>query len=293
MISIEKDKYKLLKKIKDPKFNIDNLENYYLSIQLGVRDFQIFIFDGKDRRALLLEDYIFEESKMLTSHLDTLRTIFDNHHLLLAGFWKAVTVIIKNRKFTIVPESFFQKEQAYQYLSINHAIDTESHSVLSLHHQKASLVNIFGMERELVNFFNNIYINKKVKYMHQGSPLINGALKLNEDAFIVYVDRFNLHISITKSGKLTFYNQFPVKIIEDFTRYIKLVARDQGIDLSQQKVLVYGFVGQNSTQYNFLNQNLANLQFGERPKGIQFGYVFDEVADHQFFDLFSLFSIAG
>lgn len=293
MISIEKDKYKLLKKIKDPKFNIDNIDRYYLSIQLGVRDFQVFILDGADRRALLLEDYIFEETNNIDALIEILKRAFDNHHLLLAGFWKSVSVIFKNRKFALVPEIFFSRDNAVQLLSLNHQVNKNTTSILSLHHQKASFVNVFGAEKKLIDFFNNIYKTKKVKYMHQSSPVINGSLKVTDNNFLVYIDRFNLHISVIQNGSLLFYNQFLIKKIEDYTRYIKLVAADLKIDLSNTEILLYGFLGKNTPQFKYLEKNVQNIKLGGRPKGIKFGYVFDEIADHQYFDIYSLYSIAG
>jgi hypothetical protein len=33
---------------------------------------------------------------------------------------------------------------------------------------------------------------------------------------------------------------------------------------------------------------IRNVSFGNRPRHITFGYLFDEVQDHHFFDLFSI-----
>ncbi len=287
MISIEKGKYKLLKKIKDPKFNIDKLEHYSLSIQLGIRDFQVFIFDTLEKRALLLEDYIFDQAHDASIVLENIKEIIDNHHLLAAGFWKSVTVIFKNRKFVLVPEQFYVKEQAFTYLKYNHTINSGD-TVFSIHHKNA-FVSVFAAEKKYTEFFRTMYPNKKVKFLHQSSPLINGTRKLSPETFLMYVDRFNLHLGVTRNGNLHYYNQFQIKKMEDFTRYLKLVASDLNINLSQTKIQAYGFLGQNTPQYKYLKQHIPQISLGNRPKGINFGYVFDEIGDHQFFDVFSLY----
>ncbi|MEJ0033030.1 MAG: DUF3822 family protein [Bacteroidota bacterium] len=52
--------YKLIRKIKDEKFDEENLHQYSLLIQLGARDFQACVVDGSNR-AVLLEDYVFND----------------------------------------------------------------------------------------------------------------------------------------------------------------------------------------------------------------------------------------
>lgn len=293
MATIEKDSYKLLKKIKDPKFNIDELENYSLSVLLGVRDFQVFIFDNKNRRALLLEDYIFERETDTPVRLKLLKHLFDNHHLLTAGFWKSISVLVKSKKFTIVPEKYYQKEYNSSYLSLNSVFIRDSEISQSIYHQQASLVNVFAVDKEIHQFFTDTYPNKQVKFLHQSSPLINGAIengKSENRKLIIYVDRFLLHIIVVSAGVLKYYNQFPIKKVDDYVRYSKLVAAELEIDLSKEETIAYGFLGKNTPHYKYLSQNIRNIQLGKRPKNLNFGYVFDEVQDHQYFDLYSLHS---
>jgi hypothetical protein len=52
--------FRLLKKIKDPNFDIDRLEYYSLSLYMGEKDFQMLITDLETSYVVLLEDYVFE-----------------------------------------------------------------------------------------------------------------------------------------------------------------------------------------------------------------------------------------
>src|SRR5258708_39602640 len=51
--------YKLIRKIKDDKFDAEELDQYTLLTQLGVRDLQVAVVDSADNRLLFFEDYIF------------------------------------------------------------------------------------------------------------------------------------------------------------------------------------------------------------------------------------------
>ena len=59
--------YKLIKKIKDERFDEDQIHQYHLLIHIGTRDLQVGVIDSRDDRMLLLEDYVFPS---LSSHDD-------------------------------------------------------------------------------------------------------------------------------------------------------------------------------------------------------------------------------
>ena len=91
--------YKLIKKVKDDRFDEDHLQQYDLLIQTGPKDFQVAVIDTKDNRVLILEDYAMGNVQSNTELLQTLKDLFDAHALLKAGFWKSVKIAIKNNKF--------------------------------------------------------------------------------------------------------------------------------------------------------------------------------------------------
>ena len=93
--------YKLIKKVKDEKFDEEHLHLYSLLVQLGVRDCQVAVIDD-EKRIVLLEDYVFGEMSSHEELIDQLRGLFESHQLLMAGFWKKVTLSIKNNKMTFV-----------------------------------------------------------------------------------------------------------------------------------------------------------------------------------------------
>ena len=97
--------YKLIKKIKDEKFDEEKLQHYVLLIQLGIRDFQVAVVDGNDSRLIFFEDYVLSDINSHSELLGLLKTLFESHELLTAGFWKKVKVSIKNNKVIQVPKT--------------------------------------------------------------------------------------------------------------------------------------------------------------------------------------------
>ncbi len=283
--------YRLLKKIKDPKFEIDRLEYYSLSLHLGQRDFQVMVADTTTNQCLLIEDYVFDQVESNEQKLEIIRHIFDDHHLLKAGFWNSVTVSWKNKKFSLVPSELYSESVVSGYLRMNAPFEPDNDVLFSLPHQNGDLVNVFAGERMIMNFINATYQNTDVHFMHQSSALIDGTLHLTKENnnIVLYIDRFSFHIIVSNGNKLRFYNQYPIKKFEDYQRFMKLVSKELSLNLQSAHITVYGYLGKNTPHFLELKKHIGMLQLGNRPTNLKFSYVFDEISDHQYFDLFCIY----
>jgi hypothetical protein len=284
--------FKLIKKIKDDRFDEEKLHQYELLIQLGVRDLQIGIIDTQDSRILFFEDYVLGD---LSSHdeLQSLfKVLFDSHPVLQAGFWKAVWISIKNTKFAQVPASLFVKEAAADYLQFNAHVDPTKEDILDCLNVKVDAITVFAIQKELHAWFKQIYANTRLHFVHQSTALIEGVLeysaKANNSPLYIYVDRFKLHILAVQDGKLAYYNQFLIKQFSDYVKYIMLVMKGLNMDQNTSEVILWGYIGKNSPHYQEFVKYVRNVNFGGRPSYLKFGYLFDEVQEHHFFDLYSI-----
>lgn len=284
--------YKLLKKIKDKDFDVDNLHQYNLQILTGNRDLQVTVTDSVNKKCLLLEDYAISKVKTYKELVAILEGLFDNHHLLKAGFWKSVKVAIKNNKFALVPSKLFDESSLFDYLKLNCKVNKETDQLLYYKHLKSDAVNCFAVNKQLYNWFETLYPNLEIGYVHQSSPLIEGVLtqlpNYPEDTIFLYVDRFKLHVISSRNKKLEYYNQFSIKSFQDYIKYIMLVFN--GLKRSQKttNVVMWGYIGKKSTHYNEFIKYIKHVSFGDRPKFLTYSFVFDELQDHYYFDSYNL-----
>jgi hypothetical protein len=289
-----KQTYRLLKNIKDPKFSIDRLDYYSLSLHLGPRDFQMLITDTELNRCLLLEDYILEMGEADgQQHLGVVKKLFDEHHLLRAGFWKNVTFSWKNRKFVLVPNALYSSTSGVHHLTANATVYPDHDLIFTRHHDGGDFVNVFAGDKGIFDFLQSTYINTSVHYVHQSSVLIDRAIAKSrldsKETLLLYIDRFSLHIAVAQGGSLRFYNQFPIKKFEEYIRFVHMVTNELGLRHKEARMLLYGYLGKNTPHYEELKKAMGQLQLGTRPEGLTFGYVFDEVSDHQYFDLYGIY----
>jgi hypothetical protein len=284
--------YKLIKKIKDERFDEDNIHQYDLLINVGARDLQIGVFDSVDPRVLLLEDYVFPSLASHQEMMVLLEQLFEAHPFLRAAFWKQIRIAIKNNKFVQVPQVLFVEEARQEYLKYNALVNTKEEDILHIQNPRSQAVTVFAIQRDLHDWFGQLYPNRTLTFMHQSAALIEGVTnfvqKRKDNHLYIYVDRFKLHIMAFDQGKLLYYNQFTIKQFSDYIRYIMLVMKSLQLDQRTSQVMLWGYIGKNSPHYHEFYKYISNVVFGHRPSYVKFGFMFDEVQDHHFFDLYSM-----
>lgn len=284
--------YKLIKKIKDERFDVDKINTYTLLIHVGARDLQVGVVDEVENRMLLLEDFVFPSLTSREALLETLEELFDDHAILMAGFWKSVKVSIKNNKFVQVPEVLFIEEAREEYLRFNATRDGDREFVESVTNKRSKAVTIFTFPKDLGDWFRKMYPRIPVTFLHQSAALIEGVSRVSENRkdnpLYIFVDRFKLHILSARQGKLVYYNQFVIRQFSEYVKYIMLVMKTLNLNQERTDIVLWGYIGKNSPHYNEFYKYINNVTFGYRPKHLRFGYMFDEVQDHHFFDLYSL-----
>lgn len=284
-------RHKLIRKIKDEKFDEEKLQQYILLAQIGAKDFQAAVIDSEDNRLIFFEDYVFSEVNSQAELQEALKSLFESHEYLTAGFWKEVKLSFKNTKFIQVPALLFVESAATEYLKFNAILDLGKESVQICHNVKSEAVTIYAVPNDMLQWLKRVYPNTTFHLFHQSAALIEGVLASahrDTQPLYVYVDRFKLHVLFTKDGKLIYYNQFLIKQFTDYVKYIMLVMNAMGMNQETSQVVLWGYIGKNSPHYQEFVKYVRNVSFGERPAHLKFGYQFDDVQEHHFFDLYSL-----
>ena len=284
--------HKLIKKIKDERFDVDLINQYILMIHVGARDLQVGVVNSVDNKMLLLEDFVFPSLSSQEELLETLDKLFDAHALLKAGFWKRIKISIKNNKFVQVPDVLFMDESQEEYLRFNAHIDNGKEDIQSVINTRAKAVTVFSFPRDLKKWFIKLYPEADVRFLHQSAVLIEGITQVSENRkdnpLYIFVDRFKLHVVSARQGKLIYYNQFVIKQFSEYIKYIMLVMKTLNLSQETSQIVLWGYIGKNSPHYNEFYKYINNVVFGYRPKYLKFGYMFDELQDHHFFDLYSM-----
>jgi hypothetical protein len=294
MISDISVRYKLCYAIKDDRLETDHLAKYHLSFQINFNLFRICIVDGENNRCLFLEDYSLTDIYSTTDLIDQLDLLFEDHVLIKAGFWKSITIGIKNSQFSLIPESLFEKEYLKEYLILNTQLDTEPGEEFHFFkHQQTDAVNVFATNKRLIEWFQIMYPLKQIRVVHHTSPMIEGVMLqreiiTEEHSLYIQVEQHFLTIIVKKGKKLIFCNSFSFNSSEDFVYFILFVFDQLELNPDKCPVIVWGEITHDSESFSKLYKYIRNLKFGSKPDFIRFGYQFDEIFDHRYFDLYNM-----
>ncbi len=280
-------------KIKDEKLNVEFISQYNLLLQVSNDYFRMSIVDSLNNRCLHLEEYKLENTHGFAGKiLEQIHVIYDEHHLLNAGFWKSIKLNIVNDKFTLVPSSLFIEESAREYLKFNCDIDSIFDTVSFYRHRGSDIVNVHAADSKIVSWFKGIYPAKKIELIHQTSACIEGMLQgikdLDKKSMLISLDNSLLTVLVVENKKLQFCNTFSYKAEEDLIYFILLVIDELKIDRENDQVILFGDIEHDSEVFSRLYQYIRQLRFGTKPSNIIFSFWFDEVFDHKYFDLYSL-----
>lgn len=280
----------LVRKIKDPQFSIDHLNQYDLLLLAGRYDFQFCVTDAHSRRCLLLEDYTFPEG--LSDLAEAYFPLFEAHHLLMAGYWNRVKLAVKNQHFTLVPEAYFSAENAGHYLTLATNTPTDQYSVSYYRHRQSDAVMVFGAEKRLVERLKSFYPSQTVQLLHQGSVFAESVQQLTTGSesrtMYINIGRQYFGIVVVEGRKLIFYNRFGYSSSEDIVKYTLTTLQKLGMSQNDTEVQVWGNVSGKSDHYAALYRYIRQLSYGTKPSLMEFSHAFDEAPDHQYFDLYSM-----
>ncbi|MGD1889000.1 MAG: DUF3822 family protein [Cyclobacteriaceae bacterium] len=283
--------YTLARKISDPQFSVDHIDQYDLLLLAGQYDFQFAVVDALQQRCLLVEDYTFSNAG--TDVGETYRTLIEEHQLLMAGYWNRVKLAIKSQHFTLVPSTYFSAENAAHYLTLVTNTPSNKYSINHYRFKELDAVMVFGAEKQLVERLRSTYPSQDVGIISQGSAFIEGVRQVAAGSYYrnmyLFIDQQHVSVVVLEDQKLVLYNRFVYQTPNDIVKYVLTVFQKLEMDQNETKVTVWGNFTEQSEQYAALYQYIRELNYGTKPDFLKFSHMFDEAPDHQYFDLYSMY----
>lgn len=287
-LEITSTHYHLVKHIKDDKFSIDEIYKYAMCFKVSAKQFIIAVFDTSTRRCLVYEKYMLSEN---VEPIQVLEYIYKDHAFISAGYWKKLILISTLPAFCYVPEEFFSKENAVDFLRLNANLHANTLEVYHLLHAQQRVVSIFAVEQKLWRWIKGKYPYQAVSCIHENSAFLQGVLsepnELEARTLHVLISEKKLTLLVFKQGNLHFLNTFPVFSTKDFLYYSLLVIEKLDLLPADISIILYGDVSDKDTIPQEISRYVKQVNFGRKPNSIQVGFKFDEVPIHTIFDLLS------
>ncbi|NJM93557.1 MAG: DUF3822 family protein [Cytophagales bacterium] len=180
-----------------------------------------------------------------------------------------------------------------EYLKYNCELRPSKETYVHHEHAAQGFHVVFAVDPAIIEFLHESYPTLRVKLLHQVSTLYEGLVASGQvtwgrNLFLV-VDRFYLHIFLLDNSKLVLYNQFHINEFADYEKYIKMVLLQFKLNPEDQNNRIWGYFADKSKHFQEFQHLVPNLKLGSRPSNMRFGYVFDEVQEHQYVDSFGTY----
>ena len=286
------ENYTLIHRVEDKKFSIDDLTHYSLLLLIGARHLQLCVTDTREGDCMIVEEYSLANTSSPEEQAKSLHYLFEGHHLLMAGYWKNVKLAVKNNAFALIPETFFSREKLSSYLAMSAPVDAERDGYYYYQHAQSEAVNVFAANKKLVESIRSWYPSLDVQVVHHGSAFIEG-IQGNRDFtyyrdMYLHVDHHCFSVVITEDNVLLLYNQFRYAHVQDIVKYVLTVMQEMEMTQQQSRVRLWGNLPTQSEHFQVLYRYVRHLEYGNRPTFLKFSHAFDELPDHQYFDLYGL-----
>jgi len=285
-------KFKQSQLVKDTAmFDVELIPQYALGLEVSKDAFRVSITDTQASRCLWLEEYHFSMLLQKEQLIEQLAMVYEDHEFLQAGFWQKIRVSVKNQYFTLLPSSLFYKDQALQYLKMASHTLPDSFEVLYYRHPHSEIVNVFAEDHSVTDWFRQNYPARNVEFVHYTSALIEGVFHTEPApvrSVTVLVESSHLTIAVSNGRMLEYCNTFFYVSAQDFIYYVMLAFHELQLNPEVHKVTLYGEISPESAIFEQLYLYIRNVAFGHRPGTLKFSYLFDEVYDHRYFDVYNI-----
>jgi hypothetical protein len=251
-------------KTESPRFDIEKLNQYKLSCEVSESSFYCEVTDLTDNEVITTENYQFPSSETDTSISQFLQAIYETHDFLKSLKWKLVEIVIDNQAFTLVPVDLFRKEYTIRYLQLAKGVLITDEEEVNTHtHEDLGIVNVYSTDRELYNWFSEVYPLVDITYKHKTSKLIDFAV-FSSKAQTAFVHFGNQHFTmvITVNGTLKYCNRFLYKTSQDLVYYVLFAMNELEIEPDEIFLRLYGNIKEQTEDFDLLNQYLPNVKIG-------------------------------
>ncbi len=285
--------YKLDTYIKSDKFDVEDMSYYQLCISLSREHFRFCAINTLDHQCLLLQEYRFFTRLDTDELLSTLNRVYDNDMFLKANFWKGISIIQKEQPFTLVPQALFEASAPERYLQLVKP-KTDKEYLVSNPQERLEAVSLSYVDVKVKQWFAQTYPMRDIQFVHQTTAFLEGIYQKfphsEGTSSHIFVENNHFMMAIIREGELEFCNVFSYRDANDFIYYALFVFDELRLSRENSPLYIYGNVDPISAIYQKLQTYFGAVELlTENPEWINFEYLFEDIPNYHYFDLYSLY----
>ncbi|MDT8402408.1 MAG: DUF3822 family protein [Bacteroidales bacterium] len=277
------------KELFDETLDINSTNNYEISIQLGLNGFSFCLLDNLRNRFVMFRDY--KLSGKEAGIINEIRDIAEKDEFLSREY-RRYRIVFNTEQSTIVPASLYDPAAKNEYFELNHAL-RDNYLVANNKLTEPDAYLLFGVRKDIFDLAINLFPDASVA--HQLKPLLNSSFRQarkNKDRYIrVHFDNGFFTLILVADNDLQFFNTFRVRNDSDILYYLMNTFNHFKVE-KDHKVYLSGSIFKFDDLYNNLLRYIKTLKFATPEGDFSMSYIFDEMASHQYCNLFNIVNCA-
>ena len=257
----------------------------------NTNDSDLFVLVGTDRLSYFItannNQVVIQES--ISFKTESLESILKKNFSLNNDF-RQVKVGFFTTYNTLVPNILYQENASTTYLENSfrvphhHYLLTDNLNCLQCQNIYLAPVNSYNLLQK--KFPNATFVNVNSTLL---SAFHKASLQFDEPSFFINIYGNFFHASVFENGKLLISNIYEFKKTKDFIYFTLLVFNQLKLNVEQTKLFLAGELMKSSEIYNLIYRYVRHINFVEKTIDLEFDEAFEDVPQHFYFDLYSLF----
>lgn len=243
----------------DSTFDKNKSKEYKLSIRVSSDGFSFSILDA-EKHCLALERFKAFKKESDSDRLNSFKELIRNSELLNLAYDK-VFVLWESNQSILIPDEFFSEAFAFESFQLCHNLKQDD--ILHwniLNHFNAK--NVFVMPNSFKELLTKQF--PSVEFFHHSTPFYKTAIKEdisdNHPSVFVNIQKDYFHLIIPDRSNKHFVNSFAYKEDADLVYYILNVYKQQQLNNERSKLIIDGFVQEESKSIQLLKKYLASVE---------------------------------
>lgn len=270
--------------ILEEDFNKNLSHTYNLSILIGI-DRLSYIISNQENQVLALRAY----QSIDNSNAVPFKKLLLEDSIIQAKF-NSVKIGLFSPRFSLVPLSLFDKEQALIYLQQTTSLQQSDQIFIdTVNSLKAA--NVFAFEESYIKILLECF--PEATFSHVSTGLINNFINNfdsnNSKNIFLNVYGQSVLITVVENKQLVFHNSFSFKASPDCLYFILLVYKQLGLNPQKHPLHILGELVVDSEIHKLLYKYIKTIHFVNRPNFYFFGdNIQKKLPSNFFFDLYSI-----
>jgi hypothetical protein len=271
----------------DATFQKERTKQYHLSIQADMNEFSFCVFDIRQKKHTVFRKYLFPKNLLVENFVQQLDELFKQDDLLTLPYSSSAFMFL-SQKSTLIPDSYFDRNELIKYLAFNHDLDTLD----EIHYNYIASIdayNVFTLHTYIAAEISNHI--QGVRFFHQGSTFIEKVMEFtknwHKDMIAVNLNRQFFDIIVSAGGKLKLYNTFHYMGQNDLLYFILYVSKQFKCEPSVVKLLLSGEVSDQLNYFDAIRNYFPGAQYSKL-SGDNLSNGLSRVREYTYLNLFNL-----